>query len=75
MINCNVLFVKFPSPKVHEVVTENEDGSITVFLDKNATQESNKKRFLHVMKHLEGNDFEKEDVQSIESEAHFGGFQ
>lgn len=73
MIDCNVQFVKFPSPKVHELVTENEDGSITVFLDKNATKESQRKRFQHVMRHLAGNDFEKENVQTIELNAHAGG--
>ncbi len=70
MIDCNVQFVKFPSPKVHEFVTENEDGSITVFLDKNATRESQWKRFQHVMRHLAGDDFAKENVQIIETEAH-----
>lgn len=70
MIDCNVVFIKFPSPKIHEAVTENEDGSITVFLDKNATRESQRKRFLHVMRHLEGNDFQKDDVQKIEAETH-----
>lgn len=70
MIDCNVVFIKFPSPKIHEAVTENEDGSITVFLDKNATIESQRKRFLHVMRHLEGNDFQKDDVQKIEAETH-----
>lgn len=70
LIDCNVQFVKFPSPKVHELVTENEDGSITVFLDKNATRESQYKRFQHVMKHLAGDDFSKCDVQEIEAEAH-----
>ena len=70
MIDCNVVFVKFPSPAVHEAVTENEDGSITVFLDKNATRESQRKRFQHVIKHLMGNDFEGYDVQEIEGRAH-----
>lgn len=73
MIDCNVKLIKFPSSSVHEAVTENEDGSITVFLDKNATRESQWKRFQHVMRHLAGNDFEKENVQTIEVNAHAGG--
>lgn len=32
-----------------------------------------RQRFWHVMRHLEGNDFEKDDVQDIESDAHYGG--
>lgn len=74
MINFNVKLIKFPSGKVHEAVTENEDGTVTIFLDKNDTHESQQKRFWHVIRHLEGNDFEKYDVQEIEAEAHVGGF-
>ena len=70
MIDYNIQLIGFPSGKVHEAVTPNEDGSVTIFLDKNATAESQQKRFLHVMKHLMGNDFDKEDVQEIEAEAH-----
>lgn len=69
----HVELIAFPSGKVHEAVTPNEDGSITIFLDKNTTKESQKQRFLHVIRHLEGNDFEKDDVQDIESDAHSGG--
>lgn len=72
MIDYNIQFIGFPSGKVHEAVTPNEDGSVTIFLDKNASSESQRKHFLHVMKHLMGNDFEKEDVQKIEAEAHMG---
>lgn len=70
MIDYNIQLIDFPSGKVHEAVTPNEDGSVTIFLDKNATFESQRKRFLHVMKHLSRDDFEKEDVQEIESETH-----
>ena len=70
MIDCNIQFIKFPSGKVHEAVTQNTDGSVTIFLDKNATQESQRKRFFHVMKHLAGDDFSREDIQIIEAEAH-----
>lgn len=70
MIDYNIRFIKFPSSKVHEAVTENIDGSVTIFLDKNDTRESQRKRFQHVMKHLYGNDFSKENAQEIEAEAH-----
>lgn len=70
MIDYNVILVKFPSGKVHEAVTPNDDGSVTIFLDKNATKESQRKRFQHVMRHLAGNDFDRDDVQEIEAEAH-----
>ena len=51
--------ISFPSGKIHEAVTPNEDGTVTIFLDKNATRESQRQRFWHVMRHLEGNDFKK----------------
>lgn len=70
MTDYNIQFVRFPSGKVHEAVTPNEDGSVTVFLDRNITRESQQKRLLHVIQHLQGNDFDKTDVQQIEAEAH-----
>lgn len=69
-IDYHVELIKFPSGKVHEAVTQNEDGSVTIFLDKNATQETQMKCFEHAIRHLEGNDFFKHDVQSIERNAH-----
>ena len=70
MIDCHVVLVKFPSTKTHEAVTINEDGSATIFLNCNDTRELQQQRFLHAMKHLRGYDFQKDDVQRIESEAH-----
>ena len=61
-IDYNVQLISFPSGKVHEAVTPNEDGTVTIFLDKNATRESQRQRFWHVMRHLEGNDFEKDPL-------------
>lgn len=69
-INYHVQLIKFPSSKIHEAITSNEDGSYTIFLDENDTFESQQKRFLHAMKHLYGDDFYKENVQGIEAEAH-----
>ncbi len=69
-IDYHVELIAFPSGKVHEAVTLNEDGSATIFLDKNATKESQMKRFMHVIKHLDGFDFDKSNVQEIEINAH-----
>lgn len=69
-IDYNIQLIAFPLGKVHEAVTPNEDGSMTIFLDKNTTKEFQLKRFLHVMKHLAGNDFDKDNVQEIEAYAH-----
>ncbi len=69
-VDYNVQLIRFPTTKVHEAVTPNEDGSVTIFIDKNITYEEQKKRLLHALKHIQGNDFEKDDVQGIESDAH-----
>lgn len=69
-VDYNVQLIGFPTPKVHEAITPNEDGSVTIFLDKNMTFEAQQKRFLHAVKHLNGKDFDKNNVQEIETEAH-----
>ena len=69
-IDYHVELIAFPSGKVHEAVTPNEDGTFTIFLDESMTKEAQRERFMHVMNHLAGNDFEKICVQTIEAEAH-----
>ena len=55
---------------VNEVVTENEDGSYTIFINSRLNYEKQMKAYLHAMKHITGDDFQKEDVQHIEYHAH-----
>ena len=55
---------------VNEVVTENEDGSYTIFINSRLNYEKQMKAYLHAMKYITGNDFQKDDVQSIEYLAH-----
>ena len=55
---------------VNEVVTENEDGSYTIFINSRLNYEQQMKVYLHAMKHITGDDFQKDDVQSIEYLAH-----
>ena len=55
---------------VNEVVTENEDGSYTIFINSRLNYEKQMKAYLHAMKHIMGDDFQKDDVQSIEYLAH-----
>ncbi len=55
---------------VNEAITENEDGSYTIFVNNELCQA---KRFLaieHAFRHIMGDDFSKSDVQEIEAEAH-----
>ena len=55
---------------VNEVVTENEDGSYTIFINSRLNYEKQMKAYLHALKHITGDDFQKDDVQSIEYLAH-----
>lgn len=70
IIDYTVKLIKFPNGKVKEAVTENEDGSYTIFIDENLSHEEQQKEFLHALSHITGNDFRKEDVQKIERCAH-----
>ena len=55
---------------VREGVTENEDGSYSVFI--NARQASNiqLEAYEHALKHIRAGHFDGEDIQKIEAEAH-----
>ena len=55
---------------VNEGVTENEDGSYTIFINSRLNYEKQMKAYLHAMKHITGDDFQKYNIQSIEHHAH-----
>ena len=55
---------------VNEAVTENADGSYTIFINARLNHESQLDAYNHAMKHIENNDFERNDVQLIEAVAH-----
>lgn len=65
-----VRLVDFPSKKIKESVTSNEDGSYTIFIENSLTKEQQQKSFMHAIKHIIGEDFNKDDVERIEKEAH-----
>lgn len=65
----NVVFRDFPNYG-KEMVVPNEDGSYTIFINARLNYEQQMKAYLHAMKHIVGDDFQKEDVQSIEYLAH-----
>lgn len=56
--------------KTNEVVTENEDGSYTIFVNSNLCESKRIHAIHHAIKHIKGCDFEKSDVQEIEADAH-----
>jgi hypothetical protein len=70
LYDIQIRILDFPTTKVTETVTQNADGSYTIFLNSRMTQERQLESYLHAMRHITNNDFEKTDVQTIESEAH-----
>lgn len=69
MIEYQVRLINLPS-KAKEAVTENEDGTYTIFIDASLSHDEQQKSFLHAMKHIISNDFSNDDVQAIEKNAH-----
>lgn len=55
---------------VNEMVTENEDGSFTIFVNNNLCESKRMKAINHAITHIKNRDFEKENVQEIELSAH-----
>lgn len=70
MIDYQVRLIKFPPGRTKEAVTENEDGSYTIFIEQALSHEEQRKKFLHALSHILGNDFSKDDVHQIERTAH-----
>lgn len=55
---------------VNEAITENEDGSFTIFINSNLCDSKRLKAIKHAIRHITDRDFEKTDVQIIEATAH-----
>ena len=47
-----------------------KDGYYTIVLNHNLTREQNEKSYKHELKHIQNGDFEKIDIQDIETLAH-----
>lgn len=61
----NVLFMKLPS-RVKGYVCKNEDDTHTIILNSRLSIEQNKQTYVHELKHIENNDFEKSTVNEAE---------
>lgn len=70
MIDYQVYLVNFPNTKTKEAVTENSDGSYTIFIESSLCREAQQKAFNHAMKHILENDFLNYDTKIIEAFAH-----
>lgn len=55
---------------VNEAVTENEDGSYTIFVNNNLCESKRLSAINHALSHIKNFDFEKSDVQEIELVSH-----
>lgn len=65
----NVILWNFPN-NGREMVVPNEDGSYTILINSKLSDEGRFRAYEHAMKHITDNDFEKDDVQIIEANAH-----
>ena len=66
----NVQVLDFKTTCGSELVTPNEDGSFTVLINARMSYDTQRKALLHALGHILNDDFEKENVQEIESAAH-----
>lgn len=65
----NVQFLDMDT-KIPEHLIKNADDSYTIFLNSKLSHEEHIKSYLHAVKHINEKDFDKEDVQEIEKNAH-----
>lgn len=56
--------------KVPEHLVKNNDDSYTIFLNARMSRENQIASYYHALKHIERNDYNMENVQEIEKNAH-----
>lgn len=67
VINCQI--INFPNCG-NEMIVENEDGSYTVLINAKLSYVGRLRAYEHAIRHIKNCDFEKDDVQKIEFNAH-----
>lgn len=55
---------------IPEHLIKNDDDSYTIFLNARLSRDSQLKSYYHALRHINEDDFCKENIQEIESEAH-----
>ncbi|MDQ0153157.1 uncharacterized protein with gpF-like domain [Moryella indoligenes] len=68
-----VHLLDFKTTQQAEAITKNEDSSYSIFLNSRLSSLMLKDAYEHALKHIQSGDFEKDDVQEIELEAHIDG--
>jgi hypothetical protein len=58
------------APSVHEAVTPNADSTYTIVLNARDSDQRRQESYQHAIGHIIRGDFEKSNVQQIETEAH-----
>lgn len=66
----NVVLLDFKNMVGREMVVPNEDGTYTILINSRLSSDSQLHAYEHAMKHINNNDFQKDNVQSIEAAAH-----
>ena len=64
------VFIINMDTKVREQITENADGSYSIFLNAKLTQEQQTDSYIHAIKHILRQDFENHSADRIEYYAH-----
>ena len=67
------IFVHIVSLPVKECVTQNPDGSYSVFISDSLSNEEQRRMYAHALRHIINCDFEnraEKDVQTMEYKAH-----
>lgn len=67
VVNCNI--INFPNSG-NEMVIKNEDGSYTILINAKLSNQGRIEAYEHALRHITNEDFEKENVQEIESATH-----
>lgn len=57
-------------PGVHEMVTPCGDGCYTLYINTRDSRERQIEAYRHAIRHIQRQDHEKDDAQTIETEAH-----
>lgn len=72
MSDVYVHLIDFPNTTVTEAVTQNEDGSYSIFINAKLSKEKQQYAYAHALRHIDNFDFEKvgQNVSTIEAYAH-----
>ncbi len=66
----NYQIVLLDGMTVNEAVTQNEDLSYTIFINQNLCEAKRLQAVKHALNHIDKEDFDRYDVQSVEFQRH-----